>query len=150
MNGTGRDGIAMPSPDTHNYLGRQARVLFAAALVASVLLAAPAHAFRLRGVALSHSGGYVTLVFRVREAGTSLYGKVRCIGHCLAGRYQLNFTVAADGSFTGAAISGNGHSQCNFAGALINGSAAAGGLEGQYTCARNDGVGDTGTFRVTP
>jgi hypothetical protein len=130
----------------HSFLRLRTRALFfAAAVLTSVLVAAPAHAFRLRGVALSDSGGYVTLVFRVRAVDTALYGKMRCIGQCLAGRYSFNATVAADGSFTGAAVSGNGRSQCAFAGVLTT----PPGLEGRYACERNDGVSDTGSFQVT-
>jgi len=119
-----------------------------AALLASLLVASPAFAFRLHGAALSDSGVYVTLVLRARQIGNGLVGTIRCIrgsASCLFGRGRLSATFAADGSFTGGLLSGNGRTQCAFAGVL-----ADGGLEGRYRCVRDDGAEDIGSFLVTP
>ena len=124
------------------------KLLALAALVASLLVASPAYAFRLRGAALSDSGVYVTLVLRARQIGNGLVGTIRCIrgsASCLFGRGRLSATFAADGSFTGGLLSGNGRTQCAFAGVL-----ADGGLEGRYRCVRDDGAEDIGSFLVTP
>ena len=48
-------------------------------LLAGVLVASPAYALRLRGVALSDSGIYVSLVVRVHQVAAGLVGNVRCI-----------------------------------------------------------------------
>ena len=117
-------------------------------LLAGVLVASPAYALRLRGVALSDSGIYVSLVVRVHQVAAGLVGNVRCIAGsapCLFGRARVSVTFAPDGSFTGGLLSGNGRTQCAVAGVL-----AGGGLEGRYECLRNDGAGDVGSFQVTP
>ena len=62
--------------NSHN--GNTAGVAMSALLV-GVLVASPAYAFRLSGVALSDSGVYVSLVVRVHQVATGLVGKVRCI-----------------------------------------------------------------------
>src|SRR5262245_48355467 len=117
------------------------------ALLAGVLVASPGYALRLRGVALSDSGLYVSVVLRVHRVATGLVGKIICTPgtvSCLFSRGRVSITFAPDGSFTGGLLSGNGQTQCAVAGVL-----AGAGLEGRYECLRSDGAGDVGSFQVT-
>jgi len=123
-------------------------LLLGGALLTSVLVAAPAYAFPLYGVALSDSGWSGGIVMRVHRVGaTGLVGRVRCVpgsAPCLSRRYRVGMTFAADGSFTGAMSSR--HTQCTIAGDLFD----SGLLQGRYACARDDGMQDVGSFQVTP
>lgn len=122
------------------------RVALVAVLLASVLVARPAHAFRLHGVAVSDSGPFVTVVMRVHLVGAEgLAGRMRCIGQCLARRYKVQLVATPDGSFTGTLT--NPRTQCAIAGALVAGPEP--GLQGRYSCLRTDGAADSGSFLVT-
>jgi len=92
----------------------------------------PASAGRMRGAAFSSSGPVVPVVMRVRQRGTTLVGRVRCKGPCLARRYRMRAHLALDGIyFTGTLTSRR--SECRMAGYYLGHA-----MEGSYRCLRTD------------